>query len=61
MSNPYDVLLNNEYAYIEVLGLGHVQIKKESEGIVIDVWNKDQTQLLGTMTVWNEDMVVEDE
>lgn len=56
MSNPYDVLLNNEYAYIEVSGLGHVQIKKESEGIVIDVWNQDHTRLIDTMTVWNEDM-----
>ena len=56
MIKPYNVEVNNEYANVGIEGLVNITIKQEAEGIVIDVWNKDQTEVLETMSVWYEDM-----
>ena len=56
MIKPYNVEVNNEYANVGIEGLVNITIKQEAEGIVIDVWNKDQTEVLQTMAVWYEDM-----
>jgi hypothetical protein len=56
MVKPYTVATSNEYAYVGIEGLVNISIKQEAEGIVIDVWNKDQTEVIQTMAVWYEDM-----
>jgi len=53
---PWQVSTENEYAYASVAGLVNITIKQDAEGIVIDVWNNDSTEIIDSMTVWNEDM-----
>ena len=56
LKGPWLVSKENEYAHISIEGLLNITVKQEAEGIVIDVWNKDQTAVIQTMAVWYEDM-----
>jgi hypothetical protein len=47
---------NPDRAYVLVDGLFDIKIVRTAEGIVIDAYSKDGIDIVGTMTVWEEDM-----
>jgi hypothetical protein len=51
---------NPDRAYVLVDGLFDIKVVRTAEGIVIDAYSKDGLDIVGTMTVWEEDVAEPD-
>lgn len=56
----HDPKENPDRVYVLVDGLFDIKIVRTAEGIVIDAYAKDGLDIVGTMTVWEEDLAKPD-